>query len=59
MKPIYDHRRLVGYAKTSKQAERVLRKMLQHIPPGWKISVKERDCSVVDLPPGFVYSVHP
>jgi hypothetical protein len=33
--------------------------MLQHIPKGWKITVRERDTSITDLPPGFIYSVHP
>lgn len=57
--PIYDHRRIVGYATTPKQAERLLRGMLQHIPEGWRITVRERDTSIIDLPPGFIYSVHP
>lgn len=57
--PIYDNRRIVGYAATPKQAERLLRQMIQHIPKGWRITVRERDTSIIDLPPGFVYSIHP
>jgi len=57
--PIYDHRAIVGYASTPKTAEKLLRDMLQHIPTGWKITVGVRDTSIIDLPPGFIYSVHP
>lgn len=57
--PIYDHRTVVGHASSVKDAEKVLRGILQHIPKGWKITVKERDTSIIDLPPGFIYSVHP
>lgn len=57
--PIYDHRTVVGYAKTPKQAEKLLREMLQHTPKGWRVTVRERDTSIIDLPPGFIYSVHP
>jgi len=57
--PIYDHRTVVGYASTPKAAQKVLRGALQHIPKGWKITVRERDTSIIDLPPGFIYSVHP
>lgn len=59
MTPIYDNRTIVGYAKTPKQAVRVLNKLLQTVPPKWKITVKERDTSIIDLPAGFVYSIHP
>lgn len=57
--PIYDNRRIVGYAKTTKHAEKLLKDMIQHIPKGWRITVRERDTSIIDLPPGFVYSIHP
>jgi len=57
--PIYDNRNIVGYASTPKAAERLLRDMLQHIPKGWKITVRERDTSIIDLPPRFIYSIHP
>ena len=57
--PIYDNRMIVGYALSIKQAETKVKKMLQHIPKGWKVTVKVRETSIIDLPPGYVYSVHP
>ena len=57
--PIYDNRQIVGYASTPKAAEKLLRGTLQHIPKGWRITVRDRDTSIIALPPGFVYSVHP
>lgn len=57
--PIYDHRTIVGYALSIKQAEKTVRNLLQTIPKGWKVDVKVRDTSIVDLPAGFVYSIHP
>lgn len=59
MTPIYDHRTIVGYARNIKHAQKILESMIQNIPKGWIISVRERDTSIIDLPPGFVYSVHP
>ena len=59
MKPIFDHRSVVGYARNEKQAKKIIKDRLQSIPKGWKVSVRFRDCSIIDLPPGFVYSVHP
>ena len=59
MLPIYDNRTIVGYASTSKQAQKIVAKLLQNIPKGWKVSVKARDTSIIDLPAGWVYSVHP
>lgn len=59
MTPIYNHRELVGYAKTAKQAQKMLRSILQSVPAGWKITVRARDTSIIDLPAGFIYSVHP
>lgn len=59
MTPIYDNRTIVGYAETPKQAVRVLKRLLQTVPPNWKITVKERDTAIIDLPAGFIYSVHP
>ncbi len=59
MLPIYDNRSLVGYAKSEEQARKLLVKTLQNIPRGWKITVKQRDNTIIDLPPGFIYSVHP
>ena len=59
MIPIYDNRLIVGYASTQKQAQRTVAKMLQHIPKGWKVSCRMRDTSIIALPDGWVYSVHP
>jgi uncharacterized protein YbdZ (MbtH family) len=59
MYPIYDHRMIVGYASTAKQAQKAVSKLLQSIPKGWKISCRMRDTSIIDLPAGWVYSVHP
>lgn len=60
--PIWNNRELIGYAKSAKSAEKVIRSKLQTIPKGWKVSVKRRsefmvvDCGLHD---GFVYSIHP
>lgn len=59
MLPIYDNRLIVGYAKTAKQAQKIVSSLLQHTPRGWKVSVRLRDTSIVELPSGWVYSVHP
>jgi len=62
MIPIFDHRTIVGYAKTEKQATRLLSKTLQTIPPGWEIDVRRRDnriAKITGLPDGFVYCVRP
>jgi hypothetical protein len=59
MKPIFDNRQIVGHAKTAAQAKRILANALQTIPKGWKISVRMRDTSIIDLPAGWIYSVHP
>jgi hypothetical protein len=59
MKTIYDNRTAIGKAKTAKQAEKIIRKLLQHIPNGWKITVFERNTAIINLPAGWVYSVHP
>jgi hypothetical protein len=58
-KPIYDNRTIVGYASTTKQAEKIIRGLLQNIPKGWKVTAKMRNTSIIDLPEGWVYSVHP
>lgn len=59
-KPIFNHRTIIGYATNAKQAEMLLNKMLKgSINTGWKITVRERDTSIIDLPAGFVYSIHP
>lgn len=57
--PIFDHRQIVGYASSAKQAEKYLRYILQHTVKGWKISVHMRNTDVIDLPAGWVYSIHP
>ena len=59
MIPVYDNRTIIGYASTKTQAEKTVKKLLQTIPKGWKISVRMRDTSIIDLPAGWVYSVHP
>jgi hypothetical protein len=62
MIPVWEHRELVCYVSSEKQAEKKLRAILQHIPKGWKITVNERSDLIRELygfPPGFVYSVHP
>ena len=59
MQPIYDHRTVIGYAKTSTQAKKIIKSLLQTIPKGWAVTVKERNTDIVDLPSGWVYSVHP
>lgn len=57
--PIFNHRTIVGYAKTPQQAQKVLKELLENIPKGWVIDVQQRDTSIIDLPAGFVYSIHP
>jgi len=59
LQPIFDHQTIVGYAKTSQQAQKFLKGLLQNIPKGWVIDVRQRDTSIIDLPAGFVYSIHP
>ena len=57
--PIFDNRQIVGYASTEKQAEKIVKGLLQTIPKGWRVSVKMRDTAIINLPAGWVYSVHP
>lgn len=59
MLPIYDHRTIIGHAKTQTQAKKLILSKLQTIPKGWKVSVKPRNTDIIDLPVGWVYSVHP
>ena len=59
MLPIWDNRQLIGHAASAQAAQRIVRGLLQTIPPGWKITVRERDTTLIDLPAGFVFSVHP
>jgi hypothetical protein len=59
VKPIYNNREIVGYAKNTTQAKNIIKKALQNIPKNWVISVRLRDTSLIDLPEGFIYSVHP
>ena len=59
MMPIYNHRTIVGYAKTEKQAIRVVRGLLQFVPSNWKVTVARRNTDLIDLPSGWIYSVHP
>jgi hypothetical protein len=57
--PIWDHRTLVGHATSAAQAVRTLRRTLQTVPKGWTVSVRLRDTGLINLPAGWVYSVHP
>ena len=59
MMPIYDHRHVIGHAKTAAQAARIVRSLLQHVPAGWRVTVRQRDTSIIDLPAGWVFSIHP
>lgn len=59
MMPIYDNRMIIGYAKTQAQAKKLILSKLQTIPKGWTVSVKPRNTDIIDLPNGWVYSVHP
>jgi len=57
--PIWNHRELVGYASTAKQAARIVRDKLQTIPAGWRVTVRPRDIELIPLPAGWIYSIHP
>lgn len=57
--PIFDHRTVIGYASTPKQAQSIVKGLLQTIPKGWKVTVKRRNTDIVELPDGWVYSIHP
>jgi hypothetical protein len=59
MKPIWNHRQLVGSAATKQSAERYLKNIL-NLSGRAKLDVWERSadiCEMNDLPSGFVYSV--
>lgn len=62
IQPVWNNRELVGYAKSEKSAEKLIRSKLQTVPKGWKITAKTRDSFMVEfcgLSAGFVYSIHP
>jgi hypothetical protein len=59
MMPIYNNREIIGYAKNTKHAKTVIRKQLSTITKGWTISVGVRDTTIINLPDGFIYSIHP
>ena len=59
MKPIFDNRMIVGYAKTAAQASRIARQLHQTIPAGWKVTTRLRNTELIPLPEGWVYSIHP
>ena len=59
LKPIWNNRQLVGHAASAAAARRIVAGLLQTVPPGWKITVRERDTALIDLPAGFIFSVHP
>jgi hypothetical protein len=59
-KPIFNHREIVGYASSAKQAERIIRSKLQAIPDCFQVIVKERSelmREMLNSPEGFIYSV--
>jgi len=59
MLPIFDHRTIIGYASNAGQAQRIVRGLLQTIPTGWRITVRVRNVDLINLPAGWIYSVHP
>jgi hypothetical protein len=59
MQPIYDHRHIIGHASNAQQAARIVRQTHQTIPPGWRVTIRQRDISIIDLPQGWIYSIHP
>jgi hypothetical protein len=56
MKPIFDNRSIIGYASTITGAAKQIRKLID-IDKRAKLHVWIRDTSIIDLPPGFVYSI--
>ena len=59
-KPIFNHREIIGFASTAKQAEKVIRKQLQAIPDNFQVIVKERSelmREMLNSPEGFIYSI--
>jgi hypothetical protein len=59
MQPIFDNRTIIGYAKNRASATRIVKSKLQNIPKGWIVDVQQRDTSIIELPAGWIYSVHP
>lgn len=57
--PIWDHRHKIGEAKSEEHAKRKIAGILQNIPSGWKITVRERDTNLINLPAGYIFSIHP
>lgn len=57
MKPIFSNREILGHARTSLQARRVIVKAIGPIQKDFRLSVAERDVSILDGRPGWVYSV--
>jgi hypothetical protein len=58
--PIFDFRTCIGYAKTQKQADRIVRGIIS-IPAGFTLNVRMRPQYVSDilqLPQGFVYDLY-
>jgi len=56
MQAIYNHREIIGYAKTAKQAKKIIAKTIT-VTKGFEIAVFERNTEITNLPSGFVYSV--
>jgi hypothetical protein len=56
MQAIYNHREIIGYARTTKQAERIIKRTMQ-ITKGFKVRVWDRNTELTGLPAGFVFDV--
>jgi hypothetical protein len=54
--PIYDHRTVVGFARSLDHAAKVIRRTI-HVDRRARLHVWKRNASLVDLPPGFVFSI--
>jgi len=55
--PVYDHRLIIGYAKSAQAAQRLARQAHQGIPSGFQVVARRRDTSIIDLPEGWIYSI--
>lgn len=57
MLPVYDHRLIIGYAKSAQAAQRLARQAHQGTPSGFQVVARRRDTSIIDLPEGWIYSI--
>ena len=57
--PIYNHRELVGYASTAKQAAKTIRKLISvHASMTVNVWLRNDDmCDLLGMPKGFTYSI--